>query len=69
MKTNVGSVDRVIRALIGLAGLIGGFYTVSPVNYILWVVGAVMLFTAVTGFCALYRLLGMSTCPARSANK
>ena len=58
MKQNVGSIDRVIRFLLG-AGIIaaGAFYQ----NW--WgAVGAVPLLTAIVGWCPPYHLLGISTC-------
>jgi hypothetical protein len=63
MMTNVGGIDRVLRALIGLAliafGVVYGNYW--------WILGLVLLGTAVFRFCGLYKLLGVSTCPL--ANK
>ena len=64
---NVGSGDRVIRIVIGLA-LIASPYLL---NLALWenqtakilvqVVGAILVFTGVTRFCALYKLIGVNT--------
>lgn len=69
MKTNVGTVDRIIRAVVGLAALLGAFAlgSGSIAFVLLMVVGAILLVTAAVGFCPLYRVLGISTCPvARS---
>ena len=69
MKTNVGTVDRIIRAAVGLAALLGAFAlgSGSIAFVLLMVVGAILLVTAAVGFCPLYRVLGISTCPvARS---
>lgn len=59
MKQNVGGIDRVLRIVVGLAlvawALMGG-----PV----WAwIGVVPLGTGLIGFCALYPLLGINTCP------
>jgi hypothetical protein len=66
MQTNVGTTDRIIRAIAGIAALIGavalGIGTGGGIA--LLVVGAVMVVTAAVGFCPLYRVLGLSTCPA-----
>ncbi|ONM43488.1 hypothetical protein BXT89_12770 [Halopseudomonas pachastrellae] len=59
MKANVGTIDRVLRILVGvllialtLTGIIG-----------LWGwIGLVPLATGVVRFCPLYPLLGISTC-------
>lgn len=67
MTANVGSTDKVIRFALALAAVVGayvaGFMTVAGI--LLLVVGAVLAVTAVTGFCPIYRMLGMSTCPTR----
>lgn len=61
MKSNVGTADRVIRILIGLGFLVAGLAFQSA-----WgLIGLVPLFTATIGFCPLYRLVGLSTCPTR----
>ncbi len=65
MKTNESTADRAIRVAIALvaviAGWLVGFGTVGGI--ILLVVAAVMLVTAAVGFCPLYRVFGISTCP------
>jgi len=69
MKTNLGSLDRIIRAVVGVAALLGAFAigSGSIAFVLLMVVGAILLVTAAVGFCPLYRVFGISTCPvARS---
>lgn len=58
---NVGTADRVIRLVLGVMAL--GLYGAleSPWKY-LTLFGLILIATAVTGFCPLYRLLGLSTC-------
>jgi len=58
---NVGKVDRVLRLVVGIGvlGLYGALE--SPWKY-LTLLGLVLIATAVTGFCPLYRLTGLSTC-------
>lgn len=64
MKVNVGTIDRALRVLLGL-GLLGfALLSDSPLRW--WgLVGLVPLLTAAAGFCPLYALLGISTCPMR----
>jgi hypothetical protein len=62
MKTNVGGIDRILRIVIGLV-LIG--LTLSGTIGVWGWIGLVPLATAAIGFCPLYPLLGMSTCPAK----
>lgn len=58
MKRNAGTADRIIRILIGLAALGAGYYYQNWLGLI----GLVPLFTGLVGWCALYPLLGISTC-------
>jgi hypothetical protein len=65
MKANVGTVDRIVRAVVGLAALLGAaaIGSGSVAFVLLMVVGAILLVTAAVGFCPLYRVLGIVTCP------
>ncbi len=60
-KTNVGTVDRIIRAVVGLA-LIAGWFIWPDLTYswAFWL-GLVPLATALFGWCPLYRLAGWSS--------
>ncbi|MBL8486746.1 MAG: DUF2892 domain-containing protein [Rhodocyclaceae bacterium] len=61
MKFNVGGIDRVLRIVVGLA-LVAWAVMGGPV----WAwIGVVPLGTGLAGFCPLYPLLGMNTCPAK----
>ncbi len=63
MKTNVGSLDRLIRlVLASVLFYLGLFlYNGSALGIGLVVAGGVLLVTALVGFCGLYRLLGVCT--------
>uniref|UniRef100_A0A7C5KGZ0 DUF2892 domain-containing protein n=1 Tax=Thermodesulfobium narugense TaxID=184064 RepID=A0A7C5KGZ0_9BACT len=62
MKQNEGIIDRIIRFILGLILIYFGFsMQFNTVGIILTVIGIVLIFTAVTGFCALYTLLKIST--------
>lgn len=63
MKTNVGSIDRALRVVVGLvligltlAGMIGAWG---------WI-GIIPIATGLFSFCPLYTLLGMNTCPMKA---
>ncbi|MEN9403918.1 MAG: hypothetical protein RL091_2621 [Verrucomicrobiota bacterium] len=58
MKPNVGTIDRTLRFLLGLALLGAGYYFKS------WwgLVGVVPLLTATFRFCPAYLPFGLSTC-------
>jgi hypothetical protein len=58
MKKNVGTIDQVIRLVIGLTLL--SLVFAGPKTW--WgLLGLIPLLTAATGFCPLYRLIGFST--------
>lgn len=67
MTANVGMIDRVIRAVLGI-GLLWFALLAAPTgyNWIGWI-GVVPLVTALIGSCLLYSLLGVSTCPMKKA--
>lgn len=69
MSSNVGNLDRIVRLVIAAvaAGLAFVAGPGSVLGIVLFVVAAIMLGTAAVGFCPLYRLFGISTCPVRSA--
>ncbi len=71
MTRNEGTTDRVIRlvaaAVVAVLAVVVGAATVLGV--VMLVVAAVLLLTAATGFCPLYRVLGLSTCPSPSSTR
>lgn len=67
MKGNVGTIDRIIRVVLGLV-LIGlGVFVRGGAFWWLAVIGAVSLVTGAVGFCGLYTLFGISTCSRRGS--
>jgi hypothetical protein len=64
MKVNEAGWDRVLRVVVGLGIL--SLTVVGPRTPWGWL-GLVPLLTGVVGFCALYRVFGLSTCPTRAA--
>jgi len=65
MKTNVGTLDRVIRIVLGAVLISFALLGESAASKFGWI-GVVPLLTAAVGFCPLYTLLGISSC---SCNK
>lgn len=61
MASNIGSTDRIIRIVLGVAIIGVGIYFGS------WwgAIGLVPLVTAAIGWCPLYVPFGLSTCPAK----
>jgi hypothetical protein len=66
MLTNESSIDRALRVVLGIVVL--SLVVVGPKT--MWgLIGLVPLLTGLVGFCPLYRLLGISTCPARTGRQ
>jgi hypothetical protein len=59
MKTNVGSIDRVIRIALGLALVAGA---ISGVIGMWGWIGVVAIATGIFKFCPAYLPFGLSTC-------
>ena len=60
MKINEGSIDRVLRVIVGIALIAMVF--IGPQTVWGWV-GIVPFITGVIGICPLYSVLGINTCP------
>ncbi len=60
MKFNVGTTDRILRVVAGLA-LIG--LTVTGTIGVWGWIGVVPLATGLFKFCPAYLLIGVNTCP------
>ncbi len=67
-KTNVGSIDRALRIIIGAGLLLWFFFDrgVGPWHYAK-LIGIVPLVTGVMSSCPLYSILGLSTCQMKGA--
>ncbi len=63
MVKNVGTVDKVIRVFVGVLATIGAFLVSGTVlKVVLAILAIAMFFTAISGYCALYQVFGISTC-------
>lgn len=65
MATNVGTIDRILRILVGLA-LIGaalGLYGPAYTSVWGWI-GVIPIITALVGWCPAYTIFGIKTCKA-----
>lgn len=65
MTRNMGTIDRGLRAIVGILALLGAFVLGWFSGWMVWVaalVGVVMLATAAMGNCPLYGLVGIKTC-------
>ena len=62
MTINVGTIDRALRALLGIV-LIA--LTVTGTIGLWGWIGVVLVATAALGYCPLYTVFGFSTCPTK----
>lgn len=61
MSLNEGNADRIIRILLALVIFAVGLATQSWLGLI----GFVPLLTGLMGWCPLYSIFGLSTCPVK----
>lgn len=63
MKPNEGSTDRLIRLILGVVLIIIGWPVLrnNTLGIILDVIGVLLLITGITGFCTVYKILGINT--------
>jgi len=65
MKLNMGSADRIVRAIIAITLGVLFYYKVGfmtgTLGIVLLVVAAVFLLTSLVSFCPLYPIFGLNT--------
>jgi len=66
MSANVGTPDRIVRIIVAVLAILGAIKTPGILSVILWIVAAIMVLTAIVGFCPLYRLVGVNTCKTKN---
>lgn len=70
MSKNMGKADRLVRLLLVAPLAVILAFVAGPgsvLGIVLLVVAGIMVATSLVGFCPLYRVLGIDTCPVRSA--
>lgn len=67
MKKNLGNIDRIIRIIIlVIVGILYFTGTISgTLGIVLLVIGVVLGLTSIIGFCPIYALLGINSCPIK----
>jgi len=67
MKTNEGTADRLLRIVWALVLI--GLTIATPMSettmWVLWGVAGIMALTSLVGFCPLYAVFGINTCPVK----
>lgn len=68
MTLNIGSLDRIMRIVLGLILILApfvsgmGLFASGAVTTISVMIGIVLVATAALRFCPLYRIFGIRTC-------
>ena len=68
MTANVGTIDRLVRALLGIVLIAAPFVTqLAPfengaISTASVLIGAVMLIVAAVRICPIYSIVGLKTC-------
>lgn len=62
MKMNVGMLDKVLRIIAGVVLI--GLSLMGTIGIWGWI-GIIPLVTGIMGWCPLYSIFGMNTCPTR----
>jgi Protein of unknown function (DUF2892) len=67
MKKNMGTADIIVRLLVAALVAILYFTNVigGTVGIVLLVLAGVFLLTSAIGFCPLYAIVGINTCPVK----
>ena len=62
MKINEGTIDRVVRGVVGVILVIVGVMLMKgTIGIVLDVLGVILLVTGIVGFCPLYALFRINT--------
>jgi DUF2892 family protein len=71
MTYNVGGIERPIRIMVGILVIaIGAFAGLPPLGTgMALVLGTIALLTGAIGYCPLWTLFGMNTCPTETPRK
>ena len=65
LSQNVGTIDRIARIAVGtllFVAFAGGFVT-GTLGWVAAGLAVIMLVTGALGFCPIYAVLGVRTCP------
>ena len=67
MTKNLGSIDRILRIVLGIT--FGVLYftgvTTGTLGIVLAVLGGIFVATSLISWCPIYAVLGIKTCPAK----
>lgn len=65
MKKNMGSTDKTIRLILAALFAVLFFTKVvtGVLGFVLLALGAIFVLTSLVGYCPIYSLVGLNTCP------
>lgn len=66
MEKNEGNLDRMIRVLLGLALIAYALLMPTASLAVIAWIGVIPLVTGLIGWCPIYRIFGMNTCPMKN---
>jgi hypothetical protein len=70
MKKNIGRNDRLVRLILGLCAIVVAIFLAIKVNVIAGIVVAILgvftIYEALSGWCIIYKIMGINTCPIKS---
>lgn len=69
MVSNVGTLDRILRVVFGLALLALALGYIPGYQNVLGWIGIIPLATGLLGSCPVYSIFGISTCHEQNASK
>ncbi|MBS1270969.1 MAG: hypothetical protein MAGBODY4_00098 [Candidatus Marinimicrobia bacterium] len=66
---NENNIDRFIRVILGVILLALAIFSLQgTLAWIIGIVGGIVLVTGITGFCLIYKLIGVSTLKGNSSS-
>jgi hypothetical protein len=65
MQVNMGTLDKWIRAALVVVLLGVGFVVGNWIQWVFYGFAVMLTVTIFTGFCGIYRLFGIQTCPLK----
>lgn len=66
IKQNEGEVDRALRIIVSTCMII---FSILTQTWWILLLGVPLFITGAVGFCGVYKLLGISTCPVTVTKK
>lgn len=68
MKKNVGTIDKILRIILAAVFVVlyATGVTKGAAGIVLLIVALALIFSVITGFCFLYKVFGINTCPVQT---